>query len=72
MNPYNLEIAARERHKDLLRAAEQERLLEGFPANSTTRRLPIPASLGAIFMAFGQGLKVLANARIFEVNRNDA
>jgi hypothetical protein len=72
VNPYNLEIAARERHKDLLRAAEQHRLLEALPANSTTRRLPIPASLGAIFMAFGQGLKMLANARVFEINRKDA
>jgi len=61
MNPYNHEIAVRERHTDLLRAAEQYRLLQALPTNRTTRRSPIRASLEVMFITVGQRLKMLAN-----------
>jgi len=72
MNLYNLEIAARERHNDLLRAAEQHRLVKALQTNRTAQRLPIRASLGAIFTTVGQQLKMLANASVVEINRKDA
>jgi hypothetical protein len=62
MNHYTLEIVARERHNDLLRAAEQHRLAKALQTNRTARRPPVRASLGAIFIAVGQRLKMLANA----------
>jgi hypothetical protein len=72
MNHYSLEIAAREHHNDLLRAAEQHRLVMAVQANGSARRPPIRARLGAMFIAVGQRLKMLVFASVFEINRKDA